>query len=111
METYPCSVLDKDNNPQKTLSDENLYNFPAECKADGTLHLARERNIPVQSKYIFKLVTSYQASKVLQRQDGTGSYYLIHDNRRRTRGRREAIAVLLFISDSRLLFAQKTTLL
>jgi hypothetical protein len=105
---FSFSVIDEHSEMQTTVDNTTYYRFAAECKADGALHFARERNQQALSKFVFQLVNSHQASKQLQgrERDGSGAYYLLHDNCRRTKGRREAIAVVRLITENRVLFAQ-----
>ena len=100
------SVLDETMNRHEPAATGSSLCCASQCKADGALHLARERNMAILSKYVFKLVNSLQASKQLEgrAEDGSGAYLLIHDNSRRTKGKRGPIAVVRWVSRSRLLF-------
>jgi hypothetical protein len=84
-----------------------LFEIAQECCNEGGLRFALVTNLSATSAFILNILHGHKAQLQLRcRVDNmTGDYFLLHDNNRRSKGKRGVIAVARKLSSTRFISA------
>jgi hypothetical protein len=84
------------------------YTFAHECKVEGAIRFAMDVAPSVLSKHVFRIIESKQATRQVLGRDrnGSGDYFLLHDNGGRKTNKRYLVGVVKYLSEKRILFVQ-----
>ena len=97
---FRFSILDKQMKEIAAPAPISTYSCPCECRMNESLRFAIHHGVVVLSRYIFKLIDDPLAKKQLEHRDTSSrtEYLLVHCNDRRTKSKRQVVAVVTILN-------------